>query len=1080
MAVASAVTIAAATATAVTTAPAYAAPNPAMAVEAAKGKPVVTLVTGDKVVVDVVRGDAEFVPAEGRERVGYRQYVERDAVYVVPDDAAALIADGTLDKRLFNVTALVEAGYHDGARDDVPVLVSYRENASPGIRARTTADGAAVETRSLAAISGAALETEKTEAKKFWDSVRPMLRPGAEIERLWLDAPVKATLAESVPQIGADTAWNDHGLTGKGVRVAVLDTGIDASHPDLADAVVEAEDFTGTGSTDDENGHGTHVAGIITGDGDASDGRYRGVAPDAELVIGKVLNEAGSGQESWILAGMEWAANNASVVNMSLGGFVTDGTDPMSEALNRLTEETGALFVVAAGNAGPGATTVTTPGSADAALTVGAVTKNDELADFSSRGPRAEDRAVKPDVTAPGVDIVSAQAGGTQLGDPVAEGYVALSGTSMASPHVAGAAALLAQQHTEWDADELKAALLGSARAHEQLGVFEQGAGRIDVPAALGQSVLASPASLSLGVVEWPHTDDEPLRKTITYTNVSDEPVTLDLTGELSGPDGATPAGMITVEPARLTVPAGGEAEATVTVDTTVGGPDGLYGGTVTAKSEDTTVITPISVEQEVESYRLDLTVLDRDGKVAKDPYVFLMRHDGQPAVGDTFETGEISLRLPKAGYFMEVRVDDEADSPGFVSFYEPAVEMDGDRALVLDARTAVPFDVSVDVPDAEIGSVEVRATMRAEDGSELAIITGATSAEDMYFAPSQTTHETFEFTLRTEHARPDGNGGYANSPYAIHLSRTEKRGVPDELTYEVSTDELAKVTSVHTDVGAGVTGQRELVSGTLPFTLTEYYTPGVRWDSVLWLSRSAEENGAFAGQLSHTEVFEPGDNGTRWWNTPVFGPAFPRTAVSPWAGREGNLVWVDAPLHSESAPGSSGFFAASGSTKLYRDGDLYDESDQAGFGYFEVPEEAGEYRLVAEADASDVTSVSRVVKAEWIFRSQHEETSAPLPLLAVRFAPELGEDHAARAGEELRIPVWVERNGSDETPELASLSVEVSFDGGRSWEAVPYEEGAVTVTAPEGTRDVSLRAVAKDVDGNDVKQTIVGAYPVK
>jgi len=211
-----------------------------------------------------------------------------------------------------------------------------------------------------------------------------------------------------------------------------------------------------------------------------------------------------------------------------------------------------------------------------------------------------------------------------------------------------------------------------------------------------------------------------------------------------------------------------------------------------------------------------------------------------------------------------------------------------------------------------------------------------------------------------------------------------------------------------------------------------------------------------------------------------VFGPAFPRTAVSPWAGREGNLVWVDAPLHSESAPGSSGFFAASGSTKLYRDGDLYDESDQAGFGYFEVPEEAGEYRLVAEADASDVTSVSRVVKAEWIFRSQHEETSAPLPLLAVRFAPELGEDHAARAGEELRIPVWVERNGSDETPELASLSVEVSFDGGRSWEAVPYEEGAVTVTAPEGTRDVSLRAVAKDVDGNDVKQTIVGAYPVK
>src|SRR5690606_24102385 len=110
-----------------------------------------------------------------------------------------------------------------------------------------------------------------------------------------------------------------------------------------------------------------------------------------------------------------------------------------------------------------------------------------------SRGPRVGDGAIKPDVTAPGVDIAAAQADGTQLGEPAGDGYVTASGTSMASPHVAGAAALLAQQHTDWDADELKAALMGSAQAHDELTVFEQGAGRIDVPAALGQSVLASP-----------------------------------------------------------------------------------------------------------------------------------------------------------------------------------------------------------------------------------------------------------------------------------------------------------------------------------------------------------------------------------------------------------------------------------------------------------------------------------------------------------------------------------------------------------------------------------------------------------
>ncbi|WP_240760196.1 S8 family serine peptidase, partial [Phytoactinopolyspora endophytica] len=175
-----------------------------------------------------------------------------------------------------------------------------------------------------------------------------------------------------------------------------------------------AADFTESeGGTTDRAGHGTHVASIVAGRGTASDGRYTGVAPDADLLVGKVLDDYGDGQESWIIAGMEWAvAEGADVVNLSLGGCATDGSDPMAEAINTLTEQSGALFVVASGNhpspmgcASP--ETVSSPASADSALAVGSVNKGDELNDFSNVGPRLGDGALKPDLTAPGAAILA-------------------------------------------------------------------------------------------------------------------------------------------------------------------------------------------------------------------------------------------------------------------------------------------------------------------------------------------------------------------------------------------------------------------------------------------------------------------------------------------------------------------------------------------------------------------------------------------------------------------------------------------------------------------------------------------------
>ena len=169
----------------------------------------------------------------------------------------------------------------------------------------------------------------------------------------------------------------------------------------------------------------------------------------------------GSGQDSWVLAGMEWAAESgAQVVSMSLGDVApSDGSDPMSQAVDQLSDQYGTLFVIAAGNAGP--ESISSPGAAASALTVGAVDKQDELAYFSSTGPLTGTGALKPDISAPGVDITAARSqdmtdGGTGL-------YRTISGTSMATPHVSGAAAILAQQHPGWTGAQLKEQLTSSA-----------------------------------------------------------------------------------------------------------------------------------------------------------------------------------------------------------------------------------------------------------------------------------------------------------------------------------------------------------------------------------------------------------------------------------------------------------------------------------------------------------------------------------------------------------------------------------------------------------------------------------------
>ncbi len=451
----------------------------------------VTLITGDVVeLTDAGAGKkaATVRPAAGREGVSFHTIEADGGLRVLPSDAVPFVSSGVLDVDLFDVDELIADGY--GGAASLPLIVKD----TPGARSAQNLAGTTT-TRQLPSIGGRALTAAKDQLPELWKSLKPgdgarSLNSG--VTKIWLDGKVRPVLDKSVPQIGAPDAWKA-GYEGSGVQVAVLDTGVDATHPDLDGKVKESQDFSGSPTgTEDHFGHGTHVAATIAGTGAGAGGTRKGVAPKADLLVGKVLGDDGYGYDSWIIAGMEWAASEgAKVVNMSLGGEATDGTDPLSQAVNDITAQTGTLFVVAAGNEGQDET-VGTPGAAASALTVGAVDREDKLADFSSRGPRLGDAGLKPEITAPGVDIIAARATGTAMGQPVDNLYTAASGTSMATPHVAGAAALLAQQHPDWKADQLKNALVSTAKTQPQQTVYQQGAGRVDLTRAVAQKVTAS------------------------------------------------------------------------------------------------------------------------------------------------------------------------------------------------------------------------------------------------------------------------------------------------------------------------------------------------------------------------------------------------------------------------------------------------------------------------------------------------------------------------------------------------------------------------------------------------------------
>ena len=309
--------------------------------------------------------------------------------------------------------------------------------------------------------------------------------------------------------VKATELWRS-GVTGKGIGVALLDTGV-SQHPDLAGRIVASADLTTEGTFSDSYGHGTSMAGIVAGDGNASDERYIGIAPRSNLVSVKVAGADGSTTLGQVLYGLQLIDSSKSrynirVVLMALAGPATSGPDPLVLAVERLWAD-GLVVVTAAGNSGPGPGSIASPGVDPYVITVGAIDESgtpevgdDFVAEWSARGPSVFGLQ-KPDFVAPGTSIVSLRAPGSTIDTAfpnarIEDAYFRGSGTSMSAAVTAGAAALLLQAEPRLTPDAIKGWLLGGVAALPGADASSAGAGALDVAAAAANG--APPANSDL------------------------------------------------------------------------------------------------------------------------------------------------------------------------------------------------------------------------------------------------------------------------------------------------------------------------------------------------------------------------------------------------------------------------------------------------------------------------------------------------------------------------------------------------------------------------------------------------------
>ncbi|MFC9699232.1 S8 family serine peptidase [Streptomyces sp. NPDC056943] len=1074
----------------------------------------VTLVTGDKVVVTTDpsgRSSAAVLPREDGTQPTVQTYQTGKDLYVYPEDATQAIAEGTVDEQLFNVTGLIRQGYDDAHTDALPLIATYR----PGVNVLESAPAAprgAERGMILPAVDGVALKADKDTAAAFWQDVtNPRSRSAAPLKKLWLDGKVEATLDRSTAQVHAPEAWAA-GYDGKGTTVAVLDTGVDAEHPDLASRVTASKNFTDSKTTNDLVGHGTHTASTVGGSGAASEGRMKGVAPGASLLVGKVLNDGGYGQDSWVIAGMQWAVDQqADVVSMSLGNAsIRDCTDPVAQATQQLSQSSRTLFVVAAGNAGSGTETVSSPGCVPSVLTVGAVDRDDTTAWFSSRGPVAVTRTLKPELAAPGVDISAASAGGRGV-----YAYRSMSGTSMATPHVAGAAAILRQAHPDWTAQQLKAALVSSARTGGKVaGADQTGAGVLDVLGAVDQKVLSAPA-VQAGSYNWPQDTSDRATVQVPFTNTSGGDLTLNLkVSGVHGDDGSDiHSGIAKLEDTRVRIPAGATVQVPLRIDPTARLKDSQYGavsGRILATGDGTHVSVPFTLYVQPETVTVRIKVIDRNGKPATGPssleLVNLDTDKGERRLNSGAADQTFSLRPGDYALSSFVTSYDDKNAPESVSYLaKPQFRITGDTTVVLDAREAHRLSLRTDRPST-VDSTTLSYARTWDDtwqtGGALVI---PKSIHQLYAdIDGRAGNGTFEF--RSTWRAIGSEGG---SPYVYNLSYPTQGPLHSDQVHRPKDAKLAQVTetwkalgkeadyldSLHVRPAGGDSGFVTVAAFRnvkAPGVRTAYYTTGT--DSWYHGAMTSFPFAAFMGDQERT--YREGQRGAEEWYGGPLRPGAPRDADGKQvlaAERQGDLIgfqnalWIDGSGDHWTFGGS---FGDLGNLVLKRNGERIGTRVDP-YGVFEVPDEDSAYELtqkldkILTGDRNWLRSTSATTT--WSFRSHREPEvySRGLPILSPAYDLPVDGLNTLPAQSGIKVGLSVEGHAGYTPGAITAASLSYSYDGGATWTQAPTQQvGGEWTAVLDHTGATGKQVMTKvsftDANGNAVTQTITRAYDVR
>ena len=475
---------------------------------------------------------------------------------------------------------------------------------------------------------------------------------------------------------------SDYSVTDYGFYIDKVANGTYASNISCG-KVIGGYDFSNDDADPmDDHGHGTHVAATAAGNGS-----LKGVAPDAKILAYKVLNAYGSGSMSDVIAGIERAVNDsADIISLSLGSS-GNPDDPTSVAVDNAVDA-GVVVVVAAGNSGPYAQTIMSPGTARNAITVGATDDSDIIADFSSRGPVVwgNSSIIKPDVVAPGVEICAAQYGSAWSDSLCIDNeHVSISGTSMATPHVAGLSALMLQAYPGWSPADVKSAIMGSAI---DLGydMATQGAGRVDALGFYNVSIQTYPQTISINFAEGAYAIASEI---LRIKNLRNYTIEINLTAGLANNTAGNEFNISSLNTSFATIPANSEITVNFTVNLTVN--KGTLFGKITILTEGKNYTVPYQAMQLV---RVNISTTSD----AEYPDFYI--HDD-----DFSERLEAYYGIEYTGNNYSFIVDSNKNYTFYAvsSFDEPSLEyiisnrtyVSGDGAsIVLNLSDARPFNV--------------------------------------------------------------------------------------------------------------------------------------------------------------------------------------------------------------------------------------------------------------------------------------------------------------------------------------------------------------------------------------------------